>query len=133
LAQLENLTDIDFNTCGPVMVTPELLDSLASAAPLLQTYMPSEPMSTTSLKPAYETDEFLITLQDVMRFLGRCTRLVEVGLAFDARKRANYPKEVIPISPSWMASLPSHGVDHHNAPPDYLVSAFLSTFMEQQM
>jgi hypothetical protein len=151
LTRLENLTDIDFDTCGPVMVTPELLDALASTSPLLRTCHLSPyrlPRSNQHMK----SNEFLITLQDVMHFLGRCTRLFEVGLACDARKPADYVKQAIPTSPSWvahihiggsriddveyvgelLASLPRMGLVV-NMPPDYLISTFLPTLEEQQM
>jgi len=151
LTQLENLTDIDFDTCGPVMVTPELLDALASSSPLLRTCHLSPyrlPQSNQHMK----SNEFLITLQDVMHFLGRCTRLFDVGLAFDARKPADYTKQAITASPSWvahihiggsriddveyvgelLASLPRMGLAVI-MPPDYLVSTFLPTLEEQQM
>lgn len=151
LTQLSHLTDIDFETCGSVMVTPELLNALSSSAPLLKVCHLSPyrlPRSNQHMK----AKEFLVTLQDIVNFLNRCLRIWDVGIGFDGRKPKNVVTNVLPESTSSAAHIHVGGssiddVEYVGSilsslprlgmavvmPPDYVVPTLLPTEEEQEL
>jgi len=52
-----------------------------------------------------KANEFLITIQHVMDFVGRLTRIFEVGIAFDARRPKDATNQEIPTSASSVAHI----------------------------
>lgn len=84
MGALNNLRFIDFTFLGGIAASPELLDAIAAACPLLEHCALSPATRIPSSNPEEVT--WAITLENVIVFAGKCSKLTALGILFDGRK-----------------------------------------------